>query len=83
MSIANSTHYQDMFETWLTHLDTMPPEAFFTSGTQNMREMEDKYNALGDVAKFTAWLQGQAQEECANGGNLLKQGSALFDIMGE
>ncbi len=83
MALATSTHYQDWLEKWLTHLDTKPAASFFTSGTQNIREMEVQFNALGDVAKFTNWLLGQAQEECSNGGNLLKQNSALFDIMGE
>lgn len=83
MSLSTSTNFQVIYEKWMAYLATgRPIKSFFLEGSENIREMRSTYQSLDSVQKFTDYLLQMAQEECNNGGNMLKANAALFDIMG-
>ncbi len=84
MALPSSTFYQDLYVKWLTYIATgKPVKSFFLLGDENIREMRSTFQSLGSIAAFTDWLRKQAQDECANGGDLTQVGASCFDVMGD
>ncbi len=73
------TTYAEFLARWKLALFNRSIESFFVSATENRNEMRRTYTLLGNVERFTAWLESKAAEE-AQGES---PGAMYFSVGGE
>ena len=77
--MASSTFWQNTLEKFKDYIETgSNVDAFFISGSQNMRDLRTTYQSLGSIAAFLDYLERKAQVEAAGA----EQGAAFFSLMG-
>lgn len=74
-----SNKYRTLLEKWEEHLaEKRRIEAFFVMSGENSREMSTTYTQLGNIQKFTEWLQYMADAEDAKASDSDLGAGAVF-----
>jgi hypothetical protein len=60
------TTWTSELERWKNALSDRNIDSFFIRTSENSNQMRTVYNSLGDIQKFTEWLEQKASMETTN-----------------